>query len=281
MLHRKKQEALHLAADLVDWMRERDVEPVMLPGEAESAGRADAAGGEGLSSAAIIVTLGGDGTLLRAARLVLGSGVPVLGINLGRLGFLAEVDRDSIWQAMEKVLTQRYRVEKRSVLACHAFAGEEEIGSCRAINEIVVGGGGRNRLVALPLEINGELFNRYYCDGLILSTPTGSTAYSLSAGGPFVSPETRLFIVTPICAHSLLNRSLILAETEEVTIRLPEGDVEIHTDGERVGFADTTAERIVISSSPDKFHLARIDEHSFFTVLRRKLAIWDALGEEG
>lgn len=280
VLHRQKETARDLAADLIDWMTERSVTPLMLAEEAEAIGRSEIAGDGRITDADVVVTLGGDGTLLRGARQVLGTRVPVFGINLGRLGFLAEVDKNAIWPAMEKVLAGQYRVQERSVLRCRAFAGPEQVAQCLAINEIVVGGGARNRLLSLPVEINGSLFNRYYCDGLILSTPTGSTAYSLSAGGPFVSPETKLFILTPICPHSLLNRSLILAESDTVSIGFPsEGPVEVHTDGEEVSF-ERPADRMIVSSATEKFHLARIDEHSFFTVLRRKLAIWDALGEE-
>jgi len=280
VLHRQKEPALELAGELVDWMRARDVQPLMLSEEAEAIGRAELGEAGPLSDADVVVTLGGDGTLLRGARHVLGTSVPVFGINLGRLGFLAEVDKDETWPAMEKVLARQYRVQERSVLRCDVFAGERRVTRCLAVNEIVVGRGARNRLLNLPVEINGDIFNHYYCDGLILSTPTGSTAYSLSAGGPFVSPETNLFILTPICPHSLLSRSLILAESDIVSIRLPGRlGVEAHTDGEEVRLP-AEADRIEVSSAPERFYLARVHEHSFFTVLRRKLAIWDSPGEE-
>lgn len=283
VLHLEKPAAVDLAGRMTAWMAEHGVTPLMLPDEATSVGMESLLENGPLAGADLVVSLGGDGTLLRAARNVLFDNVPVLGINLGRLGFLAEVDVDHVWDALDKVLAGDYRTEERSVLSCRAVdASGTEVGSYHAINEVVVGGGARRRLARLTLEINGELFNRYYCDGVILSTPTGSTAYSLSGGGPLVSPRTRLVIMTPIAPHSLLNRSLILSETDEVAIVLPTKEVDdlfVHTDGEDTGLAPGSCRRVVVRTSPEKFHLARVEEHSFYTVLRRKLAIWDAMNE--
>lgn len=279
VLHEGKADAVELGRRLAAWLEEHGVRPRMLVSEAAAVGRSEL-GTSDISDADVVVSLGGDGTLLRAAREVLSEGKPVLGINLGRVGFLAEVEAHAVWSAMEKLLEGAYRVEERSVLACTALddAGTT-LGCYAAINEIVVGVGARRRMVRLSVEINGELFNRYFCDGMILATPTGSTAYSLSCGGPFVSPEAKLVVMTPLCTHSLLNRSAILSERDEVVINVPpkdRGDLFLHMDGYDSGLAPGSFGRLVIASHANRFHLARVEEHSFYTVLRKKLTIWDA-----
>lgn len=279
VLNLGKPAAVDLARELVEWLSGRGVEVLLLGNEAAVVGKPEL-GKAGVADADLVVSLGGDGTLLRAAREVLTSGKPVLGINLGRVGFLAEVEAPSVFSAMEKVLNGEYRVQVRSVLACRVFDDSgNEIGRYPAINEIVVGAGARRRMVRLSVEINGELFNRYSCDGIILATPTGSTAYSLSCGGPFVSPDTKLVVMTPLCPHSLLNRSVILSEADEVAIDVPEkdrGDLFLHTDGYDAGLTPGSYGRLVITSHADRFHLVRVEDHSFYAVLRKKLAIWDA-----
>lgn len=279
VLHRDKPAAVELARGLGSWLAERGVGVAMLAEEAAAAGISDV-GKEGLVGADVVVSLGGDGTLLRAAREVLEIGTPVLGINLGRVGFLAEIEVQSVWPAMENLLTGTYRVEERSALACVALDDQgREVGGYPALNEVVVGVGSHRRMARMSVEIKGELFNRYYCDGLILSTPTGSTAYSLSAGGPLVSPQTNLVILTPICSHSLMNRSLILSESDEVCISVPvedRRDLSVHTDGYDTGLAPGGFGRLVVKSHKKRFRLVHIEEHSFYAVLRCKLAIWDA-----
>ncbi len=279
VLHEGKADAVELGRRLTVWLEERDVQPVMLDSEAAAVDRPDLGASE-ISTADVVVSLGGDGTLLRAARQVLTEGRPVLGINLGRVGFLAEVEAPAVWSAMEKLLEGAYRVEERSVLACSAVDDDgTELGRYAAINEIVIGVGARRRMVRLSVAINGELFNRYFCDGMILATPTGSTAYSLSCGGPFVSPEAKLVVMTPLCTHSLLNRSAILSERDEVEISVPpedRGDLFLHMDGYDSGLVPGSFGRLAVASHANRFHLARVQEHSFYTVLRQKLTIWDA-----
>lgn len=280
VLHLGKPRAVELGRELVEWLVARDVQPGMLESEAEAVGGADLGASKTIADADIVVSLGGDGTLLRAAREGLAKGIPVLGINLGRVGFLAEVDAHDVWPAMEKLLAGDYRTEERSVLACRAIDDDgTEVGDYAAINEVVVGVGSRRRMAHLAVEINGELFNRYYCDGIILATPTGSTAYSLSSGGPFVSPDTRLVIMTPICTHSLLNRSVILSEQDEVTIKVPaadRSDLFVQTDGYEAGLGPGSFGKLVVTSHANRFHLVRVEAHSFYAVLRHKLRIWDA-----
>lgn len=281
VLHIGKPSAIELAEQLANWLLERGAEPVVLEEQAGAIGRPELAGA--ITGTELVVSLGGDGTLLRAAREVLSDGVPVLGINLGRLGFLSEVDADAVWSAMERVLAGEYRTEDRSVLECRTYDDNSRlVGQYEAINEVVIGGGARTRLIPLGVAINGEEFNRYYCDGMIFATPTGSMAYSLSAGGPLVSPDTRLVIMTPICPHSLLSRSIILSETDEISVAIPAerpDDVFIHTDGAQTEPVPGGVRRAVVTCSPAKFHLVRIEEHDFYVMLRRKLAMWDAMGE--
>ena len=175
-----------------------------------------------------IIVLGGDGTLLQAARDVVHLDIPLLGINLGTLGFLAEVDKNSVYPALDRLLTDDYELEERMMLEGKIYRGEELIGKDIALNDIVIGREGHLRVIRFKNYVNDSYMNSYNADGIIISTPTGSTGYSLSAGGPVVSPSASMMIMTPIAPHTMNTRSIILSGEEAVTVEIGEGLSLIH-----------------------------------------------------
>ena len=165
-----------------------------------------------------IIVLGGDGTLLQAARDVVHKEIPLLGINLGNLGFLAEVDLSSLYSALDQLMADDYEVEERMMLEGRVYRGKELIGKDIALNDIVIGRDGHLRVVRFKNYVNDVYLNSYNADGIIISTPTGSTGYSLSAGGPIVSPNAAMTIMTPIAPHTLNTRSIIFPAQDVITV---------------------------------------------------------------
>jgi NAD+ kinase len=222
------------------------------------------------------IVLGGDGTLLQAARDLVYKDIPLLGINLGNLGFLAEVDRNSIYPALDKLLKDDFEIEERMMLTGTAYRGEQVIGQDIALNDIVIGREGHLRVVSFKNYVNNEYLNSYNADGIIISTPTGSTGYSLSAGGPVVSPNAAMTIMTPIAPHTMNARSIIFPAEDVITVEIGEGR---HNDCER-GVAsfdgDTmvpmiTGDRIVIQKAEARTRILKLNHLSFVEVLRQKM----------
>ena len=175
-----------------------------------------------------IIAVGGDGTLLRANALAMQLDLPLLGINIGRVGFLTEVELDQLSHACELLANDTYQIEERMMLEA-SIDGHLSL----ALNDVVVSRGGYSRLIGMDARVNGELAGHYVADGLIVSTPTGSTGYSLSAGGPLVCPEVECMLLTPICAHSLQHRPIVTSAGQTITIQLTEErDAMISIDGQ-------------------------------------------------
>lgn len=168
----------------------------------------------------MLISLGGDGTMLRAAHLAAADGTPILGIHMGRLGFLAEVRYAEWEQSLDQVLSRQYWLEERSMLCCRLRRGETERGPWEALNEVVIGRGGISHVVRLATYVDQGYFTTYVADGLIVATATGSTAYALSAGGPILPPELRNMLLVPICPHLSLERTIVLAEGATVAVRV-------------------------------------------------------------
>ncbi len=223
-------------------------------------------------TAELAIVIGGDGTLLRVAARCAKNGIPALGINLGKVGFLTEVEPADMENAVRCVLSGRYAVEKRMLLKMRI---NDENVSYHALNDIVVSKPEGIKLIAVDLYTDNELVNHYIADGLIIATPTGSTGYSISAGGPVADPSMNLYIATPICAHMLAVRSAVLSAEKDIVIRIgreyPDNSAVISTDGERQRFisADDT---VRISRSDYVFELIRIGESSFYNTLISKLS---------
>ena len=233
-----------------------------------------------LSEIDALVTLGGDGTLLRGARLLAGKQIPILGINLGRLGFLTSCGAEDAGEGLRLLATGNYVAEARMTLAARAV---DEGGKTRqqwlALNDFVLHKGGFARVVRLSVAINGESIGVYAADGVIISTPTGSTAYSLSAGGPVVVPTVESIILTPISAHMLAVRPLVIPPDAEIvveTIQNPE-ELIVTVDGQ-VGTNLASGEKLVVRRAPSAVLIVRFPGTSFFERLRAKLG-WGGVPE--
>jgi NAD+ kinase len=219
----------------------------------------------------LLLVMGGDGTLLRVAREIAGSSTPMLGINIGALGFLTAVPSKELAQALRQVWRGEYSFETRALIHATGRTNGRRINQ-PALNDIVISRGIASRLIELDVKVDGDALTRYRCDGLILSSPTGSTAYSLAAGGAVVFPTTEVMCLTPICPHTLSNRSLIvpLSSTVEITVISPKPSTILTTDGQMVSEL-IEGDVITVRRSHHSVNLMHLAGHSFCETLRRKL----------
>ena len=223
-----------------------------------------------------IIVIGGDGTLLQAARDVVNRQIPLLGINMGTLGYLAEIDRSSIDGALNHLMLDEYTIEKRMMLNGKVYHKEELIAEDVALNDIVIGRDGPLHVTRFHNYVNGEFLNSYTADGIIIATATGATGYSLSAGGPIVSPETNILIMTPVAPHTLNTRSVIFPAEDEITVEIGEGSqgceakAVVSFDGD-TNVPMRTADRVAIRRSVKDTQIIKISNISFLEVLRRKM----------
>lgn len=272
--HAGKPECRPYLLRAMQWLGERGVR-VMLDGEAGTVlGRA-----EGVfpvaqlgAAAQMMVVLGGDGTILRVARELEDHPTPIFGINTGTLGFLTGARCEELESALEGVFAGRYQMSERQTLATVVERGGHVLSCPRALNDVVISRGTFSRIVRLELQLDGELLTEYVCDGMIFATATGSTAYSLSAGGPILLPQTRAFVVTPICAHALSNRPIVAGRDSVVRGRVVNaaGELLLTVDGQvqqRLQVGDV----VVVRRSGHVVRLVTPQGHSFFEVLRQKL----------
>jgi NAD+ kinase len=219
----------------------------------------------------LLLVFGGDGTMLRAVREIEGATTPILGINIGRLGFLTAVPSNELPQALKKVWANEFEIESRALLAASGKTHGKTI-RLSALNDIVISRGVAPRMIELEVTVNGEALTCYRCDGLIISSPTGSTAYSLSAGGAIVSPESKVFAITPICPHTLSNRSVIISSSAIVRVKVIREKVETTVTADGQVQQDLLAgDVITIRESKRAAYLLRPNGISFFDTLRRKL----------
>ena len=219
-----------------------------------------------------LMALGGDGTMLHAARLVAGRDVPLLGVNLGSLGFLTSVADENVEAALDSLAGGGYAVSARTVAEATLHRGGRPVGVHRALNDIVIGWGESSRIVTLALRIQGEDVSTYACDGLILSTPTGSTGHSLSAGGPILHPESPVFVLNPICPHTLSNRPMVIPDdrTIEIEVRRSSKNQLFVIDGQDHQTV-VEGDHVVVRRAVPGVRLVHLPGYSYFSVLRQKL----------
>jgi NAD+ kinase len=219
----------------------------------------------------LLISLGGDGTMLMAARLVGSLGVPILGVNMGKLGFLAEVSVEEMVEAIDEILRGEYRIEERLVLETHADRGETRYSS---LNEIVVDRGISPRVIQLEMHVDDQYLVTYAADGIIVSTPTGSTGYSLAGGGPVIVPQSRVVTVTPISPHTLTARPVIIPDDSVIRISVNASPKPVHVtaDGQVEGLYEAPAE-FTIRRAPHTVKLVKRLKSSYFDLLRAKL-LW-------
>lgn len=219
-----------------------------------------------------VIVLGGDGTMLAAARAVAQAGIPILGVNLGTLGFLAEVTVSELNAALQAVVENRCSVETRSMIHCHLMRSGQRVAHYDAMNDAVVGKSAIARIVQFEIRVNNEFVTRYNADGLIVATPTGSTAYSLAAGGPIVAPDVDAVVITPISPHMLTHRPLVVNDAYEVQVLVNTEHEEafLTVDGQ-VGIPLQHGDVLTCNKSARKVRLLRLSNRTFFDVLRNKL----------
>ncbi len=225
-----------------------------------------------ISRADIIIVFGGDGTLLSVARLVGDRGLPILGVNLGGLGFITEVSKNEICKAMHEVIfSKQYRYEERIMLSVEVHRKSKKIARHTALNDVVINKGAIARMVELEIYVNSQYVTDFRADGLIVSTPTGSTAYSLSAGGPILYPTLESFVITPICPHTLANRPIVLPDKLSIEVNVRSGeDVYLTLDGQE-GIPLNVNDRVKIKKADFKTKFILIKKRDYFKILRTKL----------
>lgn len=219
----------------------------------------------------LAIAVGGDGTLLQAAHRFRGSGVPILGINIGYLGFITSIHGDRVGQEMKRVLNAEFVISQRTALDLEIHNGKKAIRGW-ALNDALITRGGNPHLIGVEARIGQRRLTSYRCDGLIIATPTGSTAYSLAAGGPIISPECSVLTVTPICPQALTNRSVVVNSTEAIEMQLnaTSGPAEVQVDGMKLAQL-TPASTISVRTSPDSVPIAFLPEINYYDVLSEKL----------
>ncbi|HTD22016.1 MAG TPA: NAD(+)/NADH kinase [Terriglobales bacterium] len=219
-----------------------------------------------------VIVLGGDGTLLAAARALAHAKIPILGVNLGSLGFLTEVALEDLYPTLEAVHENRCGTERRTMLHCQLMRSGKCIAEYSALNDVVAGKGTIARMADFDLFMNGVFISNYKADGLILSTPTGSTAYSLASGGPILAPDVDGFVITPVSPHSLTNRPLVVRDSGqfEIVVKTTPAESYLTVDGQ-VGTHLRAGDRVTCKKSDDHVILLRLKNKNFFDVLRTKL----------
>ena len=217
------------------------------------------------------MVLGGDGTLLNSARLAAPSAVPVFGVNMGRLGFLTEVDMPQLYKALELLLAGEYFIEERMMLEASVIRDGKAFQPLTGLNDAVITKGAFARLIMLDTMVDGRHFNTYHADGVIIATPTGSTAYSLSAGGPLVVPDLDLLLFTPICPHALWARPLVISPHSkvQVTLRSSQGEVMLTVDGQ-LGMHLQHGDTVRVKRSRNRARFIKLNNQTFFDILREK-----------
>jgi len=229
-----------------------------------------------------VIVLGGDGTLLGAARRVSRYGVPILGVNLGGLGFLTEIPLKRLYPVMERMLEGRLEVESRLMLETSVVRDGKDACRFNVLNDVVINKGALARIIDLDVHINDQFLTTFRADGLIVSTPTGSTAYNLSAGGPILYPAMSCYILTPICPFALNNRPIILPDSATIYITLSrrsEEKVSLTFDGQ-VGFDLQYGDRVAVHKSREGIKLIKSPDQSYFEILRTKLG-WGGATPQG
>lgn len=223
-----------------------------------------------------VIVLGGDGTMLQAAVDLSERDIPFLGINLGTLGFLAEVNVSDIESALDQLIRGEYQIENRMMLYGLSYQEDTVKDNARALNDIVITRKGSLQIIYFNIYVNGQFLHRYHADGIIVATPTGSTGYNLSAGGPIIDPKASMILITPVCPHSMHNRSIVLSPEDEITVEIESGregnmqEVEAIFDGSHK-VTLSTGEKIEIRRSDKTTGIVKLSQVSFLEILHRKM----------
>lgn len=271
----RREDIARVVPPLIDWLHARGAEVVC---DSETRGCIGELAGETLkredlpARSDLLIVLGGDGTLLSAARLAAERKVPILAVNLGGLGFLTTVSQDEIYPILEEIFSSKHRVSQRVMLEADIVRAGALVRRQIALNDAVLNKAALARIMDLELRVDGEYVTTYKADGLIICTPTGSTAYSLAAGGPIIYPTVEAFVITPICPHTLTNRPLVIPDSAKIEIdfKADEDSVFLTLDGQ-VGIELVAGDHIVVRKAPEKLRLVRQAKKTYYEILRNKL----------
>jgi NAD+ kinase len=271
--YKRAEQTFEVLHKLIRWLEARHVETFVESEVADRLGYSRAYPKADLSAHAdILIVLGGDGTLLSVARLIESHNVPILGVNLGGLGFLTSVSLQEMYPALERILAGEFSVDTRMMLTARIHRHEQIITEYTVLNDVVINKSALARIISLEVSVDGNYLTTFQADGLILSTPTGSTGYSLSAGGPIIYPSLHSILITPICPHTLTNRPIIMPveSSIQVALRSGERDVFLTMDGQ-VGFSFLENDVVEVQQSEYTVSLIRSPFKNHFEVLRTKL----------
>ncbi|MGC8783818.1 MAG: NAD(+)/NADH kinase [Armatimonadota bacterium] len=275
IVHTDKPDALRFTREAVEWLQERGLEVNIEPDIARALGLPEYQCDEAaLCESDLFLAVGGDGTILRASHLAAPRQIPILGVHLGRFGFIAQIKPQDLHTAIARVQAGNYTVEKRLMVRAVAYRNGEPICDALALNDVVVTKGAVARMITLQTFVNDTFLATYSADGLVVATPTGSTAYSLSAGGAIVDPACEVLLLTPICAHTLSARPLILPAEKQVkvVVTADDGDFHLQADGgETVRLRSGDA--VHVFRAQERTHLIVFDPDEFYTKLRDRL-LW-------
>jgi NAD+ kinase len=259
-------EALRTAHELTEWLRARGLDAIGVPySEKKDDQLFDPA-------VDLVVVLGGDGTMISTTRLVGNHDPLVLGINYGSLGYLTEFRIEEMFAGLEAVLVDQYEVDSREMLDAEHWRAGQQIAAGRVLNDVVINKSALARIIEIEVHLNGQFVNSFRSDGLIVATPTGSTAYNLSAGGPIIYPSMKAIVVTPICPFTLTNRPIVVPDTAAIELKLlNENEGVVLTLDGQMGYAMKDGDRVLIRKSATSFNLVRPPNRNYFDVLRNKL----------
>jgi NAD+ kinase len=274
-------EPLKITKKLTAWLKQREVEVFVEKELGEQIGYANSVDAADIPELVdVILVFGGDGTFLGMARLACKHGTPILGINLGGLGFLTEVTVEELYPMMERIIQGNFEVEERQMLLTTIHRDKDTLGTYEVLNDVVINKGAVARIIDLAIYIDDSHVTTYKADGIILSTPTGSTAYSLSAGGPIVHPTIPVTIITPICPHTLTNRPLVVSSNMKVEIKVTtqEPDTYLTLDGQ-IGIRLNTGDIIEVQRTDTSVKLIKSPFRDFFTILKTKLMWGERYGK--
>jgi NAD+ kinase len=269
----KFSEVKNTLHNVVTWLRARSIDVMLDTTSAHLLGEQGGSQENLLASKAdVLLVLGGDGTMLNAARLAGERGIPILGVNMGGLGFLTEVRPENLYPSLERVFANDFVLDERLMLRTRIHRRGETVAQGIVLNDVVISKGTVARMIGLKIAIQGRFVTNLRGDGLIVSSPTGSTAYSLSAGGPIIDPAVQSLILTPICPHTLTHRPLIVPSNAEIEVTLTsKDDGSMATLDGQVGVAITQGDTVVIQASEHRTKLIRFPETNYYDVLREKL----------
>lgn len=270
---KNKEQVYNLASSLNSWLLEKDVDVFVEESLGKKINIENTVPENELPACVdVVVVLGGDGTFLGVSRLVHEHNIPIVGVNLGALGFLAEFTREEVYDIMDLIIRGDYEVEEREMILATVFKNGKELDDYIVLNDLVINNGPVSRIVDLAIYIDGARVTTLKADGIILSTPTGSTAYSLSAGGPIVYPTLPVILITPICPHLLTNRPLVVSSNSEIRVKVltDTQNTYLTADGQ-IGVTINVGDEVILKKAESRVKLVKSPFRDYFSILKSKL----------